>query len=112
MKFLSMFGIGDNNIFDLNCNTNGVVTHVHRCWWFKIKTKPVRIYATIENTAYPHIITFSYAVDGKTYEGKRYVDIRYRVPQIGETITVYYDPQKPQNYACYAVGPGMTEIGR
>lgn len=110
MHFLRMYGIGEEHILNKGCSTDAIVIKVQRCWWIKIKTKAVRLYSSSENTAYPHIITFSYRVDGMTYEGKRFINIQYRVPQPGETVCVYYDPQKPEDYACYAFGPGITKI--
>ena len=58
---------------------------------------------------HPYIITFVYSVGSISYEGKRYIPIRYRVPQVGETINIYYDPERPGNYACYAFGPAINQ---
>ena len=57
------------------------------------------------------MITFVYRVDNIAYTGKLYVDLRYRCPHKGEQIDVYYDPENPKNYACYAFGPGVNPIG-
>lgn len=110
MNVFRLFGIGSDRILANNCHVPGRVTKVDRCWWYSVRTRPVRLYPSARNTVYPNIITFSYTVDNIPYEGKLFVGVRYRCPQKGESIAVYYDPEKPQNYACYAFGPGMTSI--
>lgn len=110
MNNLSLFGILDSVILGKSCSTKGTVTAVKRCWWIKINTQPIRLYASHKNTAHPYIITFQYSVDSILYTGKRFVGIQYRVPQIGETFRVYFDPSNPRKYACYAFGPGTTQI--
>ena len=30
----------------------------------------------------------------------------------GEQIEIFYDPEKPERYACYAFGPAVKPIGR
>ncbi|MGM9549035.1 MAG: hypothetical protein ACI3V5_04245 [Faecousia sp.] len=69
-----------------------------------MNTKPVRPFPG-DGAVYPHIIPFA---NGVPYAGKLYIPVRYRIPQKVETIDVYYDPEKPGNYACYAFGPGTT----
>lgn len=110
MGIFRVFGIGDSSIFRKGCITDGTVTKVEKVWWLKIKTKPVRLYATPDNTVFPYVITFSYSIQGVGYCGKRYIPVRYRVPERGEIIPVYYDPEKPKNYAIHALGPGITQI--
>ena len=107
MNIFRLFGIGSSSILAKNCSVKGTVTKVSRCWWLKINTKPVRRFSG-DGAVYPHIITFDYQVDGTSYLGKLYIPIRYRVPQKGEIIEVFHDPEKPKNYACYAFGPGNT----
>lgn len=106
MNILRVFGIGSGRILAKNHSVPGHVSKVSRCWWLRVHTKPVRLYASEENTVSPDIITFTYHVDGTSYIGKLYIPIRYRTPQNGETIQVFYDPAKPKQYACYAFGPG------
>ena len=107
MKLLRMFSIGADRILSKGHRIETTVTHVHRCWWLKINTKPVRRFSG-DGAVYPHIITFHYKVDLVTYEGKLWIPVRYRVPAVGEPITVYYDPANPANYACYAFGLNPT----
>ena len=106
MKILRLFGIGSDAILGQGHSVPGKVTNVYRCWWLRINTKPVRRFSG-DGAAYPHIIMFEYQVNGIAHLGKLYIPIRCRVPLKGETIEVFYDPEKPQNYACYAFGPGM-----
>ena len=73
--------------------------------------KPVRIFITEENTMFSHWIRFTYHVNGISYTGTRWVSLRYRCPEKNEQIDVYYDPEKPANYACYAFGPNTRLIG-
>lgn len=110
MKLFRMFGIGSDKILAQDCHTAGTVTLVRDSAIHVVK-KPIRLYPNPSNTLYSHFITFAYTVDNQSYQGKLYVDLRYRCPQLGEKIEVYYDPRKPQNYACYAFGPGVTPIG-
>ena len=110
MKLLRMFSIGANKILAKNCCVKGTVTMVQDSYIHVIK-KPVRLSITPENTILSHFITFRYQVGDAAYTGKLYVDLRYRCPQKGEQIDVYYDPENPANYACYAFGPRVNPIG-
>ncbi len=112
MDILRLFGVGVGKILAHGCSVQGTVTRVSACWWISVKTQPVRLYASPENTLHPSIITFDYSVGGASYTGKLYIPLRFRVPQKGESIDVYYDPNHPKRYACYAFGPGKHMIGR
>ena len=103
MNLLRMFSIGAKRILSKKCCAKGTVILVQNSYIHVIK-KPVRMVVTPENTILSHFITFTYSVDSTPYTGKLYVDLRYRCPQKGEQIDVYYDPEKPQDYACYAFG--------
>lgn len=107
MKLLRFFNIGADAILAKGCCVQTAVTKVSKCWWLRINTKPIRRYSG-DGAVYPHIIYFAYQVDGTDYEGKLWIPVRYRVPAVGETIAVYYDPKKPENYACYAFGLNTT----
>ena len=111
MNILRLFGIGAGKILAQGCSVRGTVTHVSACRWISVKTKPVRLYASPENTLHPSTITFSYSVFGVSHTGKLYIPLGYRVPQKGESIDVYYDPKHPKQYACYAFGPGEIHTG-
>lgn len=110
MNLFRIFGLWNHQILAKNCCTKGTVTMVQTSFLHVVK-KPVRIGITPNNTIYSHFITFTYKVDGILHKGKLYVDLNYRCPQKGEQIDVYYDPEKPQNYACYSFGPGVNPIG-
>ena len=110
MQILRIFGLWDQEILAKNCSVKGTVTRVQTSYIHVVK-KPVRISLNPSNTIFSHFITFTYTVDGVLYQGKRYVDLTYRCPQKGEQIDVYYDPEKPYKYACYAFGPAADPIG-
>ena len=110
MKLLRTFGIGTKKILAKDCCVKGTVTEVTGSYLYVVK-KPVRIGITPQNTAISHFVSFTYTVGGITYSGKRFVDPYHHCPQKGERIDVYYDPEKPENYACYAFGPGVKPIG-
>lgn len=110
MKLLRIFSIGADRILAKNCCTRAVVTAVGNSYLHVVK-KPVRLVPNERNTIYSHYIFFTYTVDNIPCKGKLYVDLQYRCPQKGEVIDVYYDPEKPQNYACYSFGPNVNPIG-
>ena len=110
MKLFHMFGIGERKILVKNQSVSGTVTAVRKSRIYVVK-KPVRILITEENTMFSHWITFTYSVNGISYEGKRWISLRYRCPEKGERIPVYYDPEDPKKYACYAFGPNTRLIG-
>lgn len=110
MKLFSMFGIGSDRILAKDCHVKGTVTLVQDSYLYVIK-KPVRLYLNESNTIVSHWITFTYTVDNIPYTGKLFISPHYRVPGKGEQIEVYYDPAKPERYACYAFGPTVKPMG-
>ena len=110
MKLFRIFSIGSSKILAKNCHTTGIVTAVGNSYIHVVK-KPVRLYVNDSNTRYSHYIFFTYTVDNISHKGTLYVDLAYRCPQKEEQIEVYYDPEKPQNYACYSFGPASNPIG-
>ena len=110
MKLLRIFSIGADKILAKKCCVQATVTSVQISRLYVVK-KPVRIGITEQNTLFSHYINFTYTVDSIPYEGKLFVSLHYRCPQVGESIDVYYDPEKPENYACYAFGPAVRPIG-
>lgn len=110
MKLLRIFSIGADKILAKKCHTTGIVTAVGNSYIHVVK-KPVRLNVNSSNTLYSHYIFFTYTVNNIPYKGKLYVDLTYRCPQKGETIEVYYDPEKPENYAFYSFGPASNPIG-
>lgn len=110
MKLFRVFSIGADRILAKKCCTDGIVTAVGNSYIHVVK-KPVRLGINEHNTLFSHYIFFTYTVNGLSYKGKLYVDLSYRCPQKGERIDVYYDPEKPENYACYAFGPAVLPMG-
>ena len=110
MKLLRIFGIGGNKIRSKGHRVQGTVIGVQKSHLYVVK-KPVRLYPNEKNTLFSHYITFTYAVNGISYKGRLFVSLNHRCPQIGEKIDVYYDPEKPEHYACYAFGPAARPIG-
>ena len=110
MKLLRMFGIGAKKILEKGCCVKGTVTMVQDSYLYVVK-KPVRIGINANNTALSHFVTFSYTVEGIAYSGKIFVTPYDRCPVKGERIDVYYDPEKPENYACYSFGRKMNLFG-
>jgi hypothetical protein len=110
MNLFQMFGVGAARILAKDCSVKGTVTTVRKSYLYVIK-KPVRLYPSERNTLCSHFITFAYTVNGIPYSGKLFITPYHRCPQKGEQINVYYDPEKPENYACYSFGPASRPIG-
>lgn len=110
MKLLRIFHIGADRILAKQHCVKGRVTMVQKSYLYVVK-KPIRLYPNETNTLYSHFITFTYTVDSIPYKGKLFVSLNYRCPQKGERIDVYYDPDRPENYACYSFGPASRPIG-
>lgn len=110
MKLFRMFHIGANKILAKKHCVAGTVTSVRNSALYMVK-KPVRLYLHEGNTLFSHWITFTYTVNNIPYTGKLFISLNHRCPQKGETIDVYYDPEKPENYACCAFGPAVRPIG-
>ena len=94
---LRTFGIGVHKAI-AGEKTEGGITEVKTCWWLKINTKPVRTHG-MDGAVFPHIIHFTYTVNGYEYRGKRYVNWNRQCPQKGEKLTVYYEKEDPAKYA-------------
>ena len=103
-----MFGIGVN-LAIAGQQTVGIVTDVKTCWWLKVNAKPVRR-NMFDGALFPHIIHFTYCVNGLTYTGKRYVNWNKNCPLKGEKITVYYETARPDRYAVIISSPVMKRL--
>ena len=110
MKLFWIFSIGSGKILAHGHSVSGTVTGVSRSYLYVVK-KPVRLYVNDRNTMTSHYIHFTYTVNGISYKGKLWISLRFRCPQKGEQIEVFYDPDKPENYACYSFGPNPNPIG-
>ena len=85
-------------IISENRKTFAEVSQIKTCWWIKINTKAVR-HHSLDGARFPHIIYFKYHFNGVDYQGRSCVSYYLRCPNIGDTITVFVDPQKPTQYA-------------
>ena len=110
MIFSRIFGIGSHKILAQGHSVSGIVTGVSRSYLYVVK-KPVRLFANDQNTMTSHYIFFTYTVNGISYKGKLWISLRYRCPQKGEQIEVFYDPRIGEHYACYSFGPNPNPIG-
>ena len=110
MIFSRIFGIGSRKILAQGHSVSGIVTGVSRSYLYVVK-KPVRLFSNDQNTMTSHYIFFTYTVNGISYKGKLWISLRFRCPQKGEQIEVFYDPSKPEHYACYSFGPNPNPIG-
>lgn len=93
-----MFGLGEKRILNGGHCVDGKVTKVKTCHWLKVNTKSARSNA-VDGAKFPHMIHFTYLVDGKEYAGSRYVNWNLHCPVKDEIITVYYDSLDPSKCA-------------
>lgn len=98
MHLPSFFGLGARRIIELDRHTVGTVTDVSTCWWFKVNTKPIRR-SMWDGAVYPHIVRFSYSVDGVQYSASRFLNWQNSPPAVGQGFRLYYDPAKPERFA-------------
>ena len=110
MNLLQIFGIGSGRILEKGCSTKATVTQVDVSLLYVIK-KPVRLGVNDGNTLFSHFITFEYQAEGIRYQGKRFVSPHFQCPHKGDSITLYYDPENPQKYACPPFPPAVRPIG-
>ena len=110
MNPLYVFGFGAQKILEMNCAVSGTVTAVGNSYIHVVK-KPVRLYVNESNTMLSHYIFFTYSANHISYKGKLYVDLRYRCPNVGEKIEVFFDPDNPAHYACCNFGPNPNPMG-
>ena len=110
MRLLRVFGIGSKRILAMDNSVTGTVTMVSNSRVYVIK-KPVRLGINEGNTRFSHFVSFKYMVDSIEYTGKLFLTPYSRCPQKDEQIEVYYDPEKPWNYACYSFGPATLPVG-
>lgn len=98
MSFFRTFGFGERRIIAQGNKTRGDVTAVKTCWWLKVNTKPARING-FDGAVFPHIVHFTYKVDGKEFKGSRYFAHYEACPHTSNEIMVYYDPRVPAKCA-------------
>lgn len=98
MRIFRTFGIGTKTLISANCSVEGTITAVKTCYFLKVNQKPFRT-TPLDGAAFPHIIRFTYQVDGTVYHGCRFLSWTLPCPCQGQTVTVFFDPRKPANYA-------------
>lgn len=97
MEILRMFGIGAQKLIAANHKTEGTVTEVKPCYFLKINQKALRS-TPLDGAVFPHIIHFTYQVDGNVYRGRRFVNWTQTPPRRGDRLTVYFNPDRPARY--------------
>lgn len=85
-----------------NC-TPGKIEKVTKCWWIKVNSKPVRM-NSLDGALFPHLMTFTYSVNGKKYKKTKYIDLRENLIGIFGTVDVFYDKDKPSRCAIQLLG--------
>ena len=83
-----------DRIIEQNNIAKGTIQKVTKCWWIKVNTKPVRMHA-LDGITFPHIMTFTYEVDGIQYKKRKYIGLRADAIGIFGNVDVYYDKDKP-----------------
>lgn len=74
--------------------TKGTVVSASKQWWLKINTKPVRLHA-LDGAIFPYVIKVVYTVEGETHTKRKWISAGKPVPEVGSTVTVSYDDEKP-----------------
>ena len=96
MHIPSFFGLGTQRIVALGVHTAGMVTEVQTCWWLRVNTEP---YRTTKNPRYPHIVRFSYEVNGISLNGTFFLNWQNDPPAVGQRFRLFYDPTNPKKFA-------------
>ena len=71
--------------------TTGTVTAAAKQWWLKVNRKPVRMHA-LDGADFPYIIKIEYAVDGKAYTKRKWINAGGPVPTAGSNVQVLIAP--------------------
>ncbi len=74
--------------------TTGKVISASKQWWFKVKTKAIRLHP-LDGAEFPYIIKVAYSVDGKDYSKRKWIKAGKAVPTVGASVTVVYDENRP-----------------
>lgn len=94
MNILRTLGLGAGKLIRGNHTAAGTVTEVKTCHFLKVNQKSLRT-TPLDGAAFPHILYFTYQVDGTSYRGSRFVNWNLPCPGKGAEITVYYAPSAP-----------------
>ena len=77
--------------------TVGTVISVHRQWWLKINTKPIRAGA-LDGAIFPHVIKVKYTAAGEEIVKRKWLGARFTPPEINSQVTVFYREEKPTRF--------------
>ena len=79
----------------MECRTEGTVISAKKQWWCSVRTKAFRT-GPLDGTIFPYIIKVKYTVDGKEYTKRKWISAGRTVPEVGSTVQLSYDSEKPQ----------------
>lgn len=91
-------------IISQNNPVEGTITEMKKHGWIKINTKPVRTHS-LDGALFPYTVFFRYSVNGRDYEGRKFVGLNTNGLRVGGKITVYYDGENPADYALGDICP-------
>lgn len=74
-----------------------VVTELKACRWFKLNARPIRACGT-DDARYAHIVSLSYQINGAQYRGKRLLSPAARIPAVGQSVKILYNPNQPRRF--------------
>lgn len=74
--------------------TVGTVIADTKLWWCKINRKAVRMHA-LDGADFPHLIRVRYVAEGREYVVRKLIGTSRTCPQVGQTVTVYYQSERP-----------------
>jgi len=74
--------------------TVGTVLSVHKQWWLKINTKPVRTHP-LDGAVFPYIIKVRYRVQDQEYTKRKWIPAGQPVPSAGSTVKIRYNEDRP-----------------
>ena len=87
-----------DKIISQNNVVKGTIKKVRKCWWIKVNQKPTRTHA-LDGATFPHIMTFTYTLNGVEYTKRKYIGLRADAIGIFGNVVVYYDKEKPSKCA-------------
>ena len=99
MSLLTSFGfLKENRIIGMGHAVTGQVTALKTCWWKRSNFWSMHGEGK-RQVFYPHLLTFTYQVEGRSYTCQKNCSWNVLCPDVGEEITVYYDPAAPERCA-------------
>ena len=74
--------------------TKGIISSARQLWFIKINTKAVRS-NSMDGAIFPSVIKVTYTVNGTDYCKRKFLSAYVRCPNQGESVTVFYQDNKP-----------------